>query len=281
MINTVTVKNSWILNIIARRLCEAAPSNFTLSYSPREDVKANFYIDITNCYSRKSKVLDIGLFTHLHEDCPSEIKEKWLSLDHIVHMCSRYSKMFEPYYPAEKMSVIPPIEIPQGFDLKKPRIGVVQRGLHVGKGFEFMKRISNNKTLRNFKFTFVGSGWNEVISLFKKNEISVEYYENEDYSYYPDMYHSFDYLLIPSLWEGGPMSTVEAFATGVPIISSDVGWINCDFDVDFTYPPNDEAALIDILQLIHTKLKSRRNKVEKFNYSDYANKVMEIVNELS
>ncbi|MGK3919397.1 glycosyltransferase, partial [Enterococcus faecium] len=34
-----------------------------------------------------------------------------------------------------------------------------------------------------------------------------------------------DYILVPSLYEGGPMSAIEALACGTPIIAPDVGWI--------------------------------------------------------
>lgn len=37
-------------------------------------------------------------------------------------------------------------------------------------------------------------------------------------------YASIDYLLVPSIEEGGPMPVVEAIAHGVPVIAPDVGW---------------------------------------------------------
>lgn len=37
-------------------------------------------------------------------------------------------------------------------------------------------------------------------------------------------YEAIDYLLVPSLDEGGPMPVVEALAARVPIIAPDVGW---------------------------------------------------------
>jgi hypothetical protein len=39
-----------------------------------------------------------------------------------------------------------------------------------------------------------------------------------------DFYRAIDYLLVPSLEEGGPMPVIEAIAHGVPVIAPDVGW---------------------------------------------------------
>jgi len=67
-INIVTVQSGWILQKIAQRIVDANKSEclFSLGTKSSNLVDANFYIDITNCYQRKSQVLDIGYFTHLH-----------------------------------------------------------------------------------------------------------------------------------------------------------------------------------------------------------------------
>ncbi len=39
-----------------------------------------------------------------------------------------------------------------------------------------------------------------------------------------DFYRSIDYLVVPSLEEGGPMPLLEAIARRVPVIAPDVGW---------------------------------------------------------
>jgi len=60
-INIVTVQSGWILQKIAQRIVDANKSEclFSLGTKSSNLVDANFYIDITNCYQRKSQVLDI------------------------------------------------------------------------------------------------------------------------------------------------------------------------------------------------------------------------------
>ena len=165
-INIVTVRSGWILAKIAERLCSTNQEVFQLNYSPRNDVDANFYIDMKNCFTRKSSTLDIGFFTHLHENSARYITQQYLLADYIVHMCTRYYDVFKDFYPEDRMSVLYPVEIGSNFNLKKPTIGIFQRGQYEGKGFFFMDRMSNSDIMNRFRFLFVGSNWDKVVNLF-------------------------------------------------------------------------------------------------------------------
>ena len=279
-INIVTVESGWILQKIAERIGRSNPEVFEVSHSPRVDVDANYYVDVQNCYFQKTSTLDIGYFTHLHENSEKSIQDDWLTLDYIIHKCTRYRQVFEKFYPAEKMSILYPGEISSEFKLKKPLIGIFQRGTYEGKGYFFMKKLAEYDILKKFKFLFVGSGWGDVAHLYRKNGIEAYYQENEDYSTYPKLYEHIDYLLIPSLWEGGPMSVIEACATGTPIISSDVGWVNLDFEVDHLYEPDNDQQLAKILEKIHAPIYNRRKKFSKINYKTYGEKLINIVERL-
>ena len=231
-----------------------------------EDVDANFYIDMQNCFTRKSSTLDIGFFTHLHENSARYITQQYLLADYIVHMCTRYYDVFKDFYPEDRMSVLYPVEIGSNFNLKKPTIGIFQRGQYEGKGFFFMDRMSNYDIMNRFRFLFVGSNWDKVVNLFIEKGIEVEYQTSEEYSEYPSLYEKIDYLLIPSLWEGGPFSVVEAYAMGIPIISSDVGWVGSDFKVEHIYEPNNDSQLQSVLNNIYAPIEARRQKFSDFNY---------------
>ncbi len=97
VINIVTVKSGWMLARKAERIAAANKSDYQMnvSHKRRNDVDANCYIDISNCYRGKTKVLDIGYFTHLHENSLEYLNNEWLTLDYIVHMCKRYYEMFK------------------------------------------------------------------------------------------------------------------------------------------------------------------------------------------
>ena len=281
-INIVTVSSGWILQKIAQRihaelrnLCDS-----TISHEPNLLADVNFYVDVQNCYHHKTNTIDIGYFTHLDKNSVRAINTNWFSLDHIFHHGQRYYDIFKNWYPEDKMSVVLPGEIPEGFTLKKPCLGIFQRGGFEGKGEYFMQALSENPISHNFSFLFVGSGWDTVIGMFSSKGISVENITNEDYDSYPDLYNKIDYLLIPSLWEGGPMSVIEACAKGIPIISSNVGWVGTDFVVDHMYEPNNMKQLTNILQDIIRPLQRRREIVEHLSYAYYAKKLHDVSQEL-
>lgn len=277
-VNVVTVKSGWILQKIAERIVAAAPSNteFLLSHSPRKDVDINFYVDMQNCYRGKSKVKDVGFFTHLDRDSTDHLlkNKHWLTCDYIIHMNKRYLDKFSEYYPRERMAVLKSIEVMPRFDLKKIRLGIMQRGGFEGKGHNFMLRMAKYEFLKNFEFVFCGKDWDEVIDLYSSKGIKC-YTEDENYENYPKVYDFIDYLLIPSLWEGGPMAVPEALAKGVPIISSNVGWVP-EFGVEYMYEPDNEQGLLDILKKIHEPLTERRKKIENFSMQNYTRDLVEI-----
>jgi glycosyltransferase involved in cell wall biosynthesis len=281
-INVVTVSSGWILQKIAERIVAASPEGveMILSHSPKNDVDSNFYVDIQNCYGGKSKAIDIGFFTHLDEDSPNHLLQNkhWLTCDYIIHMAKRYFEVFKNYYPENQMMVIKPGEVTSNFELKKIKLGVIQRGGYPGKGFYFMQKLCEHEIVKNFEFLFVGKDWDRVIELYKNRGIKC-YIADEKYENYPKAYDFMDYMLIPSLWEGGPMSIIEAYAKGVPIISSDVGFVN-EFDVEYLFKPGNDVELANILTKIYSKLIERRNKVTHIKYNFFAERLVEITKNL-
>jgi glycosyltransferase involved in cell wall biosynthesis len=278
-INVVTLGSGWILQKIAERVV-AAPcteAQFSLSRQPDPRAEANFYVDIYNCYRDPSGATDIGLYTHLHNNSFRYIEPGWRKLHFIVHMCKRYLDMFSVFYPVEQMRVLPPGQIPEGFSLKRLHIGVVQRGEHVGKGFDFMKELVRAPEVHGFQFSFVGSGWDEVVAGLQVRGVPAQSYGDADYSAYPALYQQFDYVLVPSLWEGGPMSVYEAFGSGVPVIAADVGWLGQEFPVEYLYPPGDLIALREILGALKAEQEARRARVSDLTYAKFATELVSIV----
>ena len=99
----------------------------------------------------------------------------------------------------------------------------------------------------------------------------------ELYTFTPEQYHdvkqsilyeNINFLLVPSLWEGGPVAIGEALASGVPIISSDVGYVP-EFNVEHMFAAGDINQLIFILKDIENKIMLRRKKVENMSYTDF------------
>jgi glycosyltransferase involved in cell wall biosynthesis len=98
----------------------------------------------------------------------------------------------------------------------------------------------------------------------------------EDTRNYNNLYKLIDYLFIPSLWEGGPMSVIEAYSKGIPIISSNVGWVS-DFEIEHMFDPNNEIQLSEILKKIENKILQRVKKVENLSYKNSGEEIIKIV----
>lgn len=235
-VNIVTVRSGWILQKIANRIAEAGNKhvgNFTVKHVPTFGVDINFYCDVQNCY--RGNVVPgkhVGLFTHVHENNINTVSPMTYQLDHIFHMSRKYMDMFvdNNLYPAEKMDLMIPWEIPEDFPPKKPVIGIFQRGKYEGKGFTRMMNLfaTHKELAQRFLWVFCGNDWEKVVEMAEVQGIDARQWQDKEVSYpegYSDMYNLVDYVLIPSKWEGGPIASLEACAKGIPLISADVGWV--------------------------------------------------------
>ena len=140
-----------------------------------------------------------------------------------------------------------------------------------------MENLFANYDLSNFKFRFLGNGWNNLIPIANNKKIELELLTDADYSIYPKFYQNIDYLLIPSNYTAGPISFQESLSTGVPIISSDVGFNNYEFKADYTYEPNNCDQLYAILMEILEPMKKRRAQVENMRWSNYVDQLNEFI----
>jgi glycosyltransferase involved in cell wall biosynthesis len=283
-VHVVTVEPEWILRWIATRIVETANSlgeEWTLGFEPRDDVEINFYVDLYNCYRGKTKVKDVGWFTCLDKNSLESFQPHWHTLDFVVQMNSeQMKKWIEAGYPKEKMVVLKaPFNI-ENFPLRKIVLGIFQRGGFVGKGHNFMLKLPDVMDLSNFKFIFVGKGWDDIFLKYRKSGIQVEYYADEVYSTYPLLYKKIDYLLIPSLWEGGPIALLEALAQGIPVIASRVGFVaNGELKVDYVFEPNNHLELAEILMKLEKERLERRKQVEGLSYERWVKRLKEVFEE--
>ena len=115
--------------------------------------------------------------------------------------------------------------------------------------------------------------------------------DNERPKSYEGFYEAIDYLLIPSLYEGGPMALQEALACGVPVIAADVGFVpdflrEWDSGAPIVAPGcvifpagNHEAMANAIESRVRDRLELRR-RVEHLSWKSYAEKVEAFVETL-
>ncbi len=190
--------DGWILRQIAINFKRHIPSA-TLSEEPDPDADVNFYI---NQYLYKGHTkCDIGFFTHREQSHPlsSRFDELAIAMDGCVAMCAKTAS----FLPPNKTTIITigPNRFFLGRDIV---LGVVGREYESGR-----KRYAWIPHLRQIPGVKIVCT-NGIIPLRK----------------IPRFYKSIDYLLILSDNEGGPIPLLEALGMGVPVISSDVGFVS-------------------------------------------------------
>lgn len=283
VINIVTVSSGWILQKIAERIAKNYQGEHELRVSHVQNPETvNYYVDFINCNGGFKTKCDIGYFSHVDRDNVGWLRSSFSpggqqsNLDGIISMCARYTSMVVEAGYNKPLITLVPGETRNMFSLNKIKIGIVSRGGYPGYGQHFLESFFSRYNLPNFEFHFLGSGW-ENAAFHGHKTAAITLNSNEDYAQYPEFYKKIDYLLIPGLWTAGPMSLQEALACGIPIIGSDVGLVNSDFKVDYSFAPGNEEQLFQILQEIEKPRLERRKQIEGMSWANYANQTVEFI----
>lgn len=144
------------------------------------------------------KEFTAALFTHYEEANHDRFAEAAEEVDIAIALSENTAKHVRRF--REQCAVIH-----CGSDLKKKvTFGVVGRTYKSGrKGEKLIEEVASV-----YNFLALGEGWP-----CKTVNVSRETF-----------YKQIDYLVVPSLNEGGPIPVLDAIAMGVPVISGDVGW---------------------------------------------------------
>ena len=289
-VNVCTVNSGWILQKISERITQSYPGNdisFSLSKGappvPDYTADVNYYVDIQNCFFNVKTKCDIGLFTHADLD-----SKKWMfdmfmrqgcfGLDAIIAMGQRYADMMiELGYPKENVYVLPQGLNTDYFPMKKIKIGISGRGGWPGYGHFFLQSFFSKYNTKNFEFHFLGSGWDSILTDEVKANTNIFIRSNESYDFYPEFYQSLDYLLVAGLWAGGPICIQEGLATGLPIISADIGYTNHEYFPDYVFKPGNESGLLNILREIEKPYIERRAQVEDITWENHTARLVDII----
>jgi len=310
MIGVVYIDSGWILQHIALKMCEADErfipiprgSLNQVSDIPK-NVKALYYVDVQNCWNIAFKdarpdIAHVGMFTHLDGDDSSSFRSGWDRLEAVVHMATRYEKAFSKWYKPYQMTTIVPGEV-SGFPNPKEKIGICQRGGHIGKGKDFLPLVIDSLPTYvrdNIELHFCGDGWGVEPPDFMGPYIqgtratqetycgvdAVGWHEQE----FTQLYQNIDTLLIPSMWEGGPMSLLEALATKKSVIAANVGFVPDFFEAhgygeDHTlfqmYTAGSVTSCAKAINDLITPKVMMRSVVENLSYKSYAQQVYDFI----
>ena len=229
----------WILEKLAR---EIAVRSDLISFSTEPDPSADlqYYINYS-CRRRRVGPVEIAFFTHSERDEAARKRYFDIAADveHSVCMSKRYADELGEAGITDVTTITPGVDL-EAF-VPKVRIGVIGRTYHTGRKGESL--VADVMDVPGIDWRFTGQGWPGK-SVFV------------DDAKMPDFYNDLDYVLIPALYEGGPMSVLEGLACGVPIIASDVGWVNEYPHIPFEN--GNSQSLRDVLtRLVDERLKLR------------------------
>lgn len=239
-VHIVIADNGWILEKCAK---EIARFDASVTYGTHADPLADiqYYINYSARKRRQSPV-EIAFFTHREADANAQRRyfDAMSAVEHCVFMSRRYAEEAQSVT-NDRASIIAPGVALDEF-VPKVRVGVIGRTYHTGRKGEGL--VSQVLDVDGIEWRFTGAGWPLPSVSVADGRM-------------PDFYNDLDYVLVPALYEGGPMAVLEGLACGVPIIASDVGWVS-----DYPHIPF-ENGNADSLRLVLTAIVEERRKLRE------------------
>ncbi|MBP0446992.1 glycosyltransferase [Roseomonas sp. SSH11] len=207
-VNIVTSDRGWILEKLASEISSRL-SYVTFGNGPDPAASIQYYVTFSSRSKRLSPV-EVGYFAHLEPE--GEARERFFDTARAVEHCICHARLYEGVLRDAGIGQVTTIS--PGVDLEtfspKLRIGVVGRTYHTGRKGEHI--VAQVMDIPEIEWSFTGTGWpGEALEL--------------PGSQLPDYYRGLDYVLVPALYEGGPMCVVEALACGTEIIAPAIGWV--------------------------------------------------------
>ena len=255
-------KDSWILQRLGDEIIRRQPEIKGISHAAADiwhsgvldkPGQINYFINYA-VMKRKTNGIDVGFFTHPEPD--GEFYNQARLVDLAICQSAKYTRDL-------RERGIPVVHISPGVDtaytpkLRMAVVGSLSYGFRKGsdllavvEGLPYVDLVVTNGT-----------------------------YEQRDL---PQLYHSVDYTLITSRYEGGPMCLLESLACGKKVICPmDVGYAAEFRDFIIPYRNGDINSLINLLtDLYHEKLEISR-AVEKYTWDNWAAAHMYIFNHLN
>ena len=251
LVHIVLSDEGWILERLAKEISDRLPY---VGYSlvPDSSVPLQYYITY-GCRKKRVSNIEVALFTHREDDVKAAARFDQVAreVDYAVAM-SGATDMLLSHLKEDLHSVISP-----GVDLDrfspKLKIAVVGRTYHTGRKGEALVR--SVLDVPHIDWHFTGSGWPEPALHVDDKDL-------------PEFYRSMDYILVPALIEGGPMSVLEALASGVEVIAPKVGWVPDFPHIEFAL--GDPVSLRQVLEELVAKRFALRESVMAMTWENWA-----------
>lgn len=260
-VNVVYPKDNWILQIIALELLKAKSPEVVFGGSQKLDSEADFNYWINWKWWKhlypgldKSKY-DVIWFTHFDEEDSTEIIDRAdLVVAKSLHGCKCLENKGISGSKIRILSAIGPIK---GIKFRKVRLGISGRPYlkTKRKGEDLLIQLSEDLNSDVFEFVFSNKKWLDL-------NIKCRIVEGNKF------YDEIDYWLSTSKAEGGPMDIINAIKCGIPIISTNIGFIyNLKTYEDFTY--NNYEDLLDYLERIQDSKLDKLKISKQYTWDNF------------
>jgi len=244
-VHIVISDRGWILERLAAEIASRY-EYVTYSTEVNPNVPIQYYMTYGTWKGRVSP-FEIGYFAHLEPH--GKTRDKFFHVAKNTNHCICHSNLYEDLLRKEGIDNVTTIS--PGIDLDrftpKVKIGVVGRTYHTGRKGEHL--VADVLDIPEIEWHFTGDGW-PYPGLHLPDEQM------------PDFYRSMDYILVPSLYEGGPMCVVEALACGKEVIAPAVGWVPQHPHIEFETGNSQDLRRV-LKEVVGHRLELRKSVVER------------------
>ena len=242
-IEIVPADRGWILEKIAGAIAREAalqPALYRVSITthPSGSADLTFFLPESAWRDDLHDTLRVTYLAHKeeHPQAAALFEEVARKSDCCITSSSKYADVLRADGAREVFTI--PLGVDTDLFVPRIRIGVVGRTYQTGRKGESL--LAASLDLPFVEFVFTGEGWPLPASFYAEHDLVA-------------FYQSLDYLLVPSLIEGGPVPMLEALATGCRVIApTDIGMVR-----DFPHIPFRRGDAEDLQRVIRTEVEQR------------------------
>lgn len=245
MVQIVGPTDNWILQKLSKILVSKLPYATFSEWRPSQAGHLAYYVNYA-LFHAPSGLIDVGFFTHREDS--HEFLTRAQQMDCCVCMARIYADWLRDRTTKEV------IHIPMGYDACRYRpslvLGVIGKLENPRKGRHLVEQ------LRSLPFV-------EIVTT--EGSIPEQSLRN--------VYQRVDYVLIPALIEGGPMSLLEGLAMGKPVIAPDSIGMVPEFVECYRihlYPTGDVEALSRLVEVCYQRKLAYTNSVANRSWDQWA-----------
>jgi glycosyltransferase involved in cell wall biosynthesis len=267
-IEIVPADRGWILETIAQAIAREAENqshrfSVRIVNSPTDTADLTFFLP-ESAYRPLNKSITVTYLAHkeVHPGAAALFEDIAKKSDYCITSSSKYQQILKEDG-AKKV-----FKISLGVDttlfIPKLKLGVVGRTYGTGRKGETL--LADLAGMPMIELHFTGEGW----------PYPADHYSNSDLARF---YQNIDYLLVPSLIEGGPASLLEALSAGCPVIApTDIGLVE-DFP-HISYIRGDAKDLQRVVLSLLEKKLALRNSVLDCDWKVFAQRHLALFAEL-